>query len=119
MDATQEWGSEACSNGAVGTAAVGLAERRRGRRPSQGPAKVIGANKSNNKFKSRDTISGPSASRKVILSESRQEKSVRYCVQSQYQLAARALHGNDGNRHQWHCNNFIQSIIRDCQSSHA
>ena len=83
------------------------ADRRCGRSPGHGPAKVIAANKSNNKLKSRNSVSGPSACSKVILKKSRQEKSVRHFVQSQFQLKARVSHENDGNRHQWHSNNFI------------
>ena len=112
MDATQEWDSEARGNeagggGAGGAAANRHAERRRRRTPGHGPAKVIVANKSNNKVKSRNSVSGPSACRSHFEKKSRQEKSVRYFVQSQFQLKERVSHANDGNRHQWHSNNFI------------
>ena len=108
MDATHEWDSEVRGNEAGGGgAAIRRAERRRGHMPGHGPAKLIAANKTNNEVKSRNSVPGPSACRKVILKESRQEKSVRYFVQSQFQLKARVSHGNDGNRHQWHSNNFI------------
>ena len=77
MDATQEWGSEARGNeaGGGGAAAIRRAERRRGRTPGHGPTKVIAANKSNNKVKRRNSVSGPSACRKVILKKSPAKRS--------------------------------------------
>ena len=80
MDATQEWdsvarGNEAGGGGAGGAAAIRRAERRRGRAPGNGRAKVIAANKSNNKLKSRNSESGLSACRKVILKKSPAKRS--------------------------------------------
>ena len=87
MDATQEWVPRrtATRRAVTGWAAIGRTQRRRGRTPSHGPAKVRAAKKSN-KVKSRNTVSGPSACRKVTLKKSRREKSVRHFVLSQFQL---------------------------------
>ena len=79
MDATQECdsvarGNEAGGGGAGGAAVIRCAEGRRGRTPGHGRAKVIAANKSN-KVKSRNSVSGPSASRKVILKKSPAKRS--------------------------------------------
>ena len=80
MDATQEWdsvarGNEAGGGGAGGPAAIRRAERRRGRAPGHGRANVIAANKSKNKLKSRNSESGPSVCRKVILKKSPAKRS--------------------------------------------
>ena len=80
MDATQVWhsvarGNKAGGGGAGGAAAIRRAERRCGRTPGHGRAKVIAANKSNNKVNSRIPVSDPSACRKVILKKSRAKRS--------------------------------------------
>ena len=80
MHATQEWdsvarGSEAGGGGAGSVAAIRRAERRCRRTPGHGSAKVIAANKSNSKVKSRNSVSGPSACRKVILKKSPAKRS--------------------------------------------
>ena len=75
MDATQEWDSVARGNEAGGAAATRRAERRRGRAPGHGRAKVIADNKSNNKLESRNSESGPSVCRKVILKKSPAKRS--------------------------------------------
>ena len=79
MDATQEWvsmarGNEAGGGGVGGAAATRRTERRCGRAPGHVRAKVIAANKSK-KIKSRNSVSGPSACRKVILKKSPAKRS--------------------------------------------
>ena len=68
-------GNEAGGGGAGGAAATRRAERRRGRAPGHGRSKVIAANKRNNKLKSRNSESGPSVCRKVILKKSPAKRS--------------------------------------------